>query len=82
MDKHLIIYGKLSCGYCTKVMNKCSGIKDPKFTWEFIDITANNITYDGLSKIVGKQVNTVPQCMLDDKYIGDSVETMKYLETL
>ena len=74
------IYTKTTCNYCTKAKNL---FKLNNILYEEINLDNDNersLFYNELSETVGKQINTVPQIYLDDKYVGgydDLVEELK-----
>ena len=70
-----IVYSGANCVWCDRVIDLLKQHED--------DITKINI--DGKEKIkemhqaCGKKVNTVPQVIIDGKYIGGYTETERYI---
>ena len=70
-----IIYGTDKCTWCNKVANTLldAGIDITK-----VDVTdADNLTE--MKKFAGKDAKTVPQVVIDEKYIGGYTETERFL---
>ena len=73
-----IIYGTDKCTWCNKVANTLldAGIDITK-----IDVTdADNLAE--MKKFAGEDARTVPQVVVDGKYIGGYTETERFLATL
>ena len=70
-----IIYGTDKCTWCNKVANTLldAGIDITK-----VDVTdADNLAE--MKKFAGKDARTVPQVVIDEKYIGGYTETERFL---
>ena len=70
-----IIYGTDKCTWCNKVANTLldAGIDITK-----VDVTdADNLAE--MIEIAGKDARTVPQVVIDGKYIGGYTETERFL---
>ena len=73
-----IIYGTNKCTWCDKVANTLldAGIDITK-----VDVTdADNLVE--MKKIAGENARTVPQVVIDGKYIGGYTEVDRYLRSL
>jgi glutaredoxin len=70
-----IIYGTNKCTWCDKVANTLLDAG--------IDITKVDVTepekLDEMLEIAGKDARTVPQVVIDGKYIGGYTETERFL---
>ena len=65
------VYGRENCPYCVKA-------KDLLEQKE-IDFEYTGIDKDGLSKLCGKEISTVPQIFLDGELIGGYTELLAKL---
>ena len=70
-----IVYGTPRCSWCDKVKHM---LEDTKISVEKLDITESN-NLDNMLKAAGN-VKTVPQVVIDGKYIGGYTETERYLK--
>ena len=70
-----IIYGTDKCTWCDKVAKR---LQDAGIDITKVDVTdADNLTE--MKKFAGKDAKTVPQVVIDGKYIGGYTETERYL---
>jgi ribonucleoside-diphosphate reductase alpha chain len=68
--KHVKIYTKTTCGYCTKAKNL---FKLNNILYEEVNLDDDDVRsefYEKISQDLGKQINTVPQIYIDNKYVG------------
>lgn len=70
------IYGRPSCGFCVRAKDLC---ENRGFPFRFIDIIEEGMTKADLAKIVGRPVQTVPQILVGEAYIGGYDEFSKYV---
>ncbi|MDE9444181.1 GrxA family glutaredoxin [Xenorhabdus bovienii] len=77
---YTVIFGRPSCPYCVRAKELAEKLKaeHDDFDYRYIDIWAEGITKDDLSKTVGKPVETVPQIFLDEKHIGGFTDFEAY----
>lgn len=75
-----VIFGRPGCPYCVRAKELAQKLKDERddFDFNYIDIQAEGITKEDLSKTVGKPVETVPQIFIDEKHIGGCTEFEAY----
>nr|WP_314264638.1 GrxA family glutaredoxin [uncultured Moellerella sp.] len=75
-----VIFGRPGCPYCVRAKELAQKLKDDRddFDFNYIDIQAEGITKEDLSKTVGKPVETVPQIFIDEKHIGGCTEFEAY----
>ncbi len=69
------VYGMDWCGYCAraKKLLTSNGIEFEEFGVD------EDVSFEEVSELVGKQVATVPQIFLDDEYIGGYSELVARL---
>lgn len=75
-----VIFGRPGCPYCVRAKALAEKLTEQRddFSFRYVDIHAEGITKDDLSKTVGKPVETVPQIFLDKKYIGGCTDFEAY----
>ena len=70
-----IIYGTDKCTWCYKVAKR---LQDAGIDITKVDVTdADNL--EEMKKFSGKDAITVPQVVIDEKYIGGYTETERFL---
>ncbi|WP_392562633.1 GrxA family glutaredoxin [Orbus sturtevantii] len=77
---YAVIFGRPGCPYCVRakeLADKLSHERDD-FSYRYVDIHAEGITKEDLSKSVGKPVETVPQIFIDEKPIGGCTDFEAY----
>ncbi|WP_392553463.1 GrxA family glutaredoxin [Orbus wheelerorum] len=77
---YAVIFGRPGCPYCVRakeLAEKLSHERDD-FSFRYVDIHAEGITKEDLSKSVGKPVETVPQIFIDEKPIGGCTDFEAY----
>ncbi len=70
-----IVYGTPRCSWCDKVKHM---LEDTKIAVEKLDVTESD-NLDNMLEVAGN-VKTVPQVVIDGKYIGGYTETERYLK--
>ena len=70
-----IVYSTPACTWCDKVTNL---LIDAEAEVNKIDITESRENFDMMTNVAGN-VRTVPQVVVDGKYIGGYKETEEYL---
>lgn len=70
------VYGRENCPYCVKAKDL---LEQKEIDFEYIDIVTTGIGKDGLSKLCGKEISTVPQIFLDGELIGGYSELLAKL---
>lgn len=75
-----VIFGRPGCPYCVRAKElgeKLSAERDD-FKFRYVDIHAEGISKEDLSKTVGKPVETVPQIFIDQQHIGGCTDFEAY----
>lgn len=69
---YAVIFGRPGCPYCQRAKELAEKLSEERddFSYRYVDIHAEGITKEDLSKSVGKPVETVPQVFIDEKPIG------------
>ncbi|WP_237385291.1 GrxA family glutaredoxin [Xenorhabdus sp. Sc-CR9] len=77
---YTVIFGRPGCPYCVRAKELAEKLKTNRedFDYRYVDIWAEGITKDDLSKTVGKPVETVPQIFIDEKHIGGCTDFEAY----
>jgi len=71
-----IIYTTPVCGYCQMAKTLMT-----KRNIEYEEVTVGkDITKEELVEVLGKDVRTVPQILVDNVYVGGYTELSKFLE--
>ena len=73
-----IVYGSKMCHFCTKVINE---LEKEGVTVEKKDVSEPNVLLE-MKKAAGPDARTVPQVVIDGKYIGGYTEVDRYLRSL
>lgn len=75
------IYGKPTCGYCTKAKQLLDGHNR---SYTYLEV-GGQVTKEQLEVLVGEPVKTVPQIFVSDdgisRYIGGYTELVEYIKT-
>lgn len=74
-NNKIVVYTKDQCVYCEKAKALLKGL-DLKFTEQ--KYGKDFKTPDELYKLVGKQVRTMPQIVVDDKLLGGYNQLVEY----
>ncbi len=75
--EQVTIFGRASCGFCTRARQLCEAKDLP---YRYVDIEAEGISKEDLSKTIGKPVHTVPQIFVGQRHIGGFDHFFEYLE--
>jgi len=75
--ERVTIFGRSSCGFCTRAKQLCE-IKELPF--RYIDIIEEGISKADLEKTIGSPVETVPQIFVGKNHIGGFTEFSAYIE--
>ena len=73
-----IVYGSKMCHFCTKVINE---LEKEGVTVEKKDVSEPNVLLE-MKEVAGEDARTVPQVVIDGKYIGGYTEVDRYLRSL
>ena len=73
-----IVYGTKRCNFCTLVVN---ALEKEGATVEKKDVSEPNILLE-MRKAAGENARTVPQVVIDGKYIGGYTEVHRFLNSL
>ena len=73
-----IVYGSKMCHFCTKVINE---LEKEGVTVEKKDVSEPNVLLE-MREVAGEDARTVPQVVIDGKYIGGYTEVDRYLRSL
>jgi len=70
-----VIYSTPACGYCkmAKTLLEKKGIDYEEF------MVGTDITKNELIETIGQDVRSVPQILIDNKYVGGYTELSKFL---
>ena len=79
-----IVYGTKTCTWCDQVVRALKGAEDnifQKVNVTKIDVNeADNL--EEMKKFAGENARTVPQVVINGKYIGGYTEVDRYLKSL
>lgn len=73
-----IVFGTNNCGWCKKVANT---LKDHQITVIKVDVIEEN-NLEQMKEYAGEDARTVPQVVIDGKYVGGYTETERFLNTI
>ena len=73
------IYGTSKCGWCDRVAKM---LEDREVNVEKIDVSGSKDLLKEMQKAAGEKVTTVPQVIIDGKYIGGFTEVERYLNRI
>ena len=73
-----VVYGSKMCHFCTLVVN---ALEKEGATVEKKDVSEPNILLE-MKEAAGENARTVPQVVIDGKYIGGYTEVDRYLRSL
>ena len=77
----LVIYGRKSCPFCVKAKKLAEDLKSVRedFDFDYIDYEEKGMSKEDISNEINQTVNTVPQILLDEKYIGGYDDLSAYV---
>ncbi len=73
------VYSTSSCTWCDRVIKE---LTNNGIVVEKIDISRDKKLFKQMSVDVGKKVSTVPQVIIDGKYIGGYTDTERFIKNL
>ena len=73
------VYSTSTCTWCDRVVKD---LTENGIVVEKIDISGDKKLFKQMSEDVGKKVSTVPQVIIDEKYIGGYTETERFIKNL
>ena len=73
------IYSTPRCSWCDRVAKMLEDIGTPV---EKIDVSGSKDLLKEMQKAAGEKVTTVPQVIIDGKYIGGFTEVERYLNRI
>ena len=73
------VYSTSKCSWCDRVVSELTnnGIEVEK-----IDISGDKKLFKQMSEDAGKKVTSVPQVVIDGKYVGGYTETERFIKNL
>ena len=73
------MYSTSQCGWCNRVAKM---LEKYEINVEKIDVSGDKILIKEMQKAAGEKVTTVPQVIIDEKYIGGYTEVERFLKRL
>ena len=73
------IYGSSHCTWCDRVAKL---LEDNGADIEKVDISQDREFIKEMQEAAGVKVNTVPQVIIDDEYVGGYTETERFLNRI
>ena len=74
-----VVFSTTKCVWCDRVT---SMLKDASIEIAKVDITESQDNFKQMKAHAGKNVNTVPQVVIDDKFIGGYTEVERFINHL
>ena len=74
-----IVYGTSKCSWCDKVANM---LGDNEIEVEKIDVSESKEHFQSMKKAAGKNATTVPQVVIDGKFVGGYTEVERFINRL
>lgn len=75
----ITIYGRKDCHFCILAKKLIKNLKNKyNLQYQYIDINKKNISLKELSKKIEKKITTIPQIIIDEKYIGGYEDFYNY----
>ena len=71
-----IVYGTSKCSWCDKVANM---LGDNEIEVEKIDVSESKENLKSMKGAAGKSVTTVPQVIIDGKFVGGYTEVERFI---
>ena len=73
------VYSTSKCSWCDRVIRE---LTDKGIEVEKIDISGDKSLFKQMNEDVGKKVSSVPQVIIDGKYIGGYTDTERFIKNL
>jgi len=73
------VYGTPRCSWCDRVAKI---LEDREVTVEKIDVSGRKDLIKEMQKAAGEKVTTVPQVIIDGKYVGGYTEVERFLNRI
>jgi glutaredoxin 1/glutaredoxin 3 len=73
------MYSTSQCGWCNRVAKM---LEDYDINVEKIDVSGNKVLIKEMQKAAGEKVTSVPQVIIDEKYIGGYTEVERFLKRI
>lgn len=78
---HLVIFGRPGCPFCVRAVDLAQQLEAKKgATYTYVDMFDENLTREDVAAKVGRPVQTVPQILLDESYIGGYTDLAAYVK--
>ena len=74
-----IVYGTSKCSWCDKVANM---LNNSEIEVEKIDVSESKENLKSMKGAAGKNVSTVPQVIIDGKFVGGYTEVERFINRL
>ena len=74
-----IVYGTSKCSWCDKVANM---LDNSEIEVEKIDVSESKENLKSMKGAAGKSVTTVPQVIIDGKFVGGYTEVERFINRL
>ena len=74
-----IVYGTSKCSWCDKVANM---LNNSEIEVEKIDVSESKEHFQSMKKAAGKSISTVPQVVIDGKFVGGYTEVERFINRL
>ena len=74
-----IVYGTSKCSWCDRVANM---LNNSEIEVEKIDVSESKENFQSMKNAVGKNATTVPQVVIDGKFVGGYTEVERYINRL
>ena len=74
-----IVYGTSKCSWCDKVANM---LGDNEIEVEKIDVSESKENLKSMKNAAGKNATTVPQVVIDGKFVGGYTEVERFINRL
>jgi len=74
-----IVYGTSKCSWCDRVANM---LNNSEIEVEKIDVSESKENLKSMKGAAGKNVSTVPQVIIDGKFVGGYTEVERFIYRL
>ena len=74
-----IVYGTSKCSWCDRVANM---LNNSEIEVEKIDVSESKENFQSMKVAAGKSVTTVPQVIIDGKFVGGYTEVERFINRL